>query len=241
MELLPMSLEGRVAIISGATGGLGPVVARRLLDEGARLALFATSAEKLDPLARGLGADADRLMTRAVDLRDADATGAAVEAVRERFDGVQILAHLVGGYSAGTPLAEARRDELVAMLDQLVWTTFNLVRALVPHLIAGGWGRLVAVSPTTVATPGPDMAPYVTAKAGQEALLIALARELKGTGCTANVLVVRAIDVQHVRDREPSPKTAAWTTPEEIAAAIVYLCSDEARVVNGARIPLNGA
>jgi NAD(P)-dependent dehydrogenase (short-subunit alcohol dehydrogenase family) len=235
-----MSLEGRVAIISGASGGLGPVVARRLLDEGARLALLGTSAEKLDALAAELGAGADA-MTRAVDLRDTDAAGAAVEAVRERFDGAHILAHLVGGYSAGTPLAEAGRDELAAMLEQHVWTAFNLVRALVPHLISGGWGRIVAVSPTTVATPGPNMAPYVTAKAGQEALLIALARELRGTGCTANVLVVRAIDVQHVRDREPSPKTAAWTTPEEIAAAIVYLCSDDAHVVNGARIPLNGA
>ncbi len=236
-----MSLEGRVAIISGATGGLGPFVARRLLDEGARLALFGTNAEKLEALATELGDGADMLLTRAVDLRDTDAARAAVEAARDRFDGVQILAHLVGGYSAGRPLAEAGRDELAAMLDQHVWTTFNLARALVPHLISGGWGRIVAVSPTTVAMPGPNMAPYVTAKAGQEALLIALARELRGTGCTANVLVVRAIDVQHVRDREPSPKTAAWTTPEEIAAAIVYLCSDDARVVNGARIPLNGA
>jgi NAD(P)-dependent dehydrogenase (short-subunit alcohol dehydrogenase family) len=235
-----MSLEGRVAIISGATGGLGPVVARRLLDDGARLALLARSSAKLDALAAELGDGAQRLMTRALDLRDTDAAGAAVEAVRERFGDVQILAHLVGGYSAGTPLAEAGRGELAVMLDQHVWTTFNLVRALAPHLIAGGWGRVVAVSPTTVATPGPDMAPYVTAKGGQEALLMALARELKGTGATANVLVVRAIDVQHIRDREPSPKTAAWTTPEEIAAAIVYLCSDEARVVNGARIPLNG-
>ena len=236
-----MSLEGRVAIISGATGGLGPVVARRLLDEGARLALLGTSAEKLDALACELGAGADLLMTRAVDLRDTEAAGAAVEAARERFDGAHILAHLVGGYSAGTPLAEVGRDDLAAMLDQHVWTTFNLARALVPHLVSGGWGRIVAVSPTTVATPGPNMAPYVTAKAGQEALLVALARELRGTGCTANVLVVRAIDVQHLRDHEPSPKTAAWTTPEEIAAAIVYLCSDDAHVVNGARIPLNGA
>jgi NAD(P)-dependent dehydrogenase (short-subunit alcohol dehydrogenase family) len=235
-----MSLEGRVAIVSGATGGLGPVVARRLLDEGASLALFATSPEKLDALATKLDAGTDRVMASAVDLRDTDATAAAVEAVRTRFGGVQILAHLVGGYSAGAPLGQAGRDELGAMLDQHVWTTFNLARAIVPHLLAGGWGRIVAVSPTTVAMPGPNMAPYVTAKAGQEALLMALARELKGTGGTANVLVVRAIDVEHVRDREPSPKTAAWTTPEEIAAAIVYLCSDEAHVVNGARIPLNG-
>ena len=235
-----MTLEGRVAIVSGATGGLGRVVARRLLDEGATLALFATNAERLDALATELRGDQERLMTRAVDLRDTDAAAAAVDAVAERFGGAQILAQLVGGYSAGIPLAGAGRDELAAMLDQHVWTTFNLARAIAPHLLAAGWGRIVTVSPTTVATPGPNMAAYVTAKAGQEALLMALARELKGTGATANVLVVRAIDVEHARDREPSPKTAAWTTPEEIAAAIVYLCSDEAHVVSGARIPLNG-
>ena len=235
-----MTLEGRVAIVSGATGGLGRVVARRLLDEGATLALFATNAERLDALATELGGDQERLMTRAVDLRDTDAATAAVDAVAQRFGGAQILAHLVGGYSAGARLVDAGRDELAAMLEQHVWTTFNLARAIAPHLLDAGWGRIVAVSPTTVATPGPKMAAYVTAKAGQEALLMALARELKGTGATANVLVVRAIDVEHARDREPSPKTAAWTTPEEIAAAIVYLCSDEAHVVNGARIPLNG-
>lgn len=236
-----MSLEGRVAIISGASGGLGPVVARRLLAEGARLALFGTSHEKLDALAAELAASPEMVMTRAVDLRDTDAAGVAVEAVRDRFGAVQILAHLVGGYSAGAALADAGREELAGMLDQHVWTTFNLARAIVPHLLAAGWGRIVAISPTTVATPGPNMAPYVAAKAGQEALLMSLARELKGTGCTANVLVVRAIDVEHVRDREPSPKTAAWTTPEEIAAAIVYLCSEDAHVVNGTRILLNGA
>jgi len=236
-----MSLEGRVAIVSGATGGLGRVVARRLLDEGATLALLARDAERLDALAAQLGGDQARVMTRALDLRDTGAAAAAVDAVAEHFGGAQILAHLVGGYSAGAPLAEAARDELAAMLDQHVWTTFNLARAIARHLLAAGWGRIVAVSPTTVATPGPNMAAYVAAKAGEEALLMALARELKGTGATANVLVVRAIDVEHARDREPSPKTAAWTTPEEVAAAIVYLCSDEARVVNGARIPLNGA
>ncbi len=236
-----MSLEGRVAIIGGASGGAGPAVARRLVAAGARVALFGRHAEKLDALASELGAAPDSLITRAVDLRDPDAAGVAVAAVHDRFGGVQILAHLVGGYSAGASLAEAGRDELTGMLEQHLWTTFNLAHAIVPHLLAAGWGRILAVSPTTVATPGPNMASYVAAKAAQEALLMALARELKGTGATANVLVVRAIDVEHVRDREPSPKTAAWTTPEEIAAAIAYLCSDDAHVVNGARIPLNGA
>ena len=68
-----------------------------------------------------------------------------------------------------------------------------------------------------------------------------LAEELKGTGVTSNVLRDRTIDINHERDRQHSAKSATWTTPEEIAAAILYLCSDEASSVNGARIPLYGS
>lgn len=72
----------------------------------------------------------------------------------------------------------------------------------------------------------------------QEALMLTLARELVGSGVTANILQVRTIDAKYERDEQPMPKNANWTTPEEITAAILYLCSDEAHVVNGARIPL---
>jgi len=71
-------------------------------------------------------------------------------------------------------------------------------------------------------------------------LMLTLAKELAGSGVTANVLQVRTIDASHERDREPTPQNASWTTPEEIAATISYLCSEEARVINGARIPLYG-
>jgi NAD(P)-dependent dehydrogenase (short-subunit alcohol dehydrogenase family) len=78
-------------------------------------------------------------------------------------------------------------------------------------------------------------------KAAEETLMLTLSEELKNSGVTANVLRVRSIDVEHKREREPSPKNASWTTPEEIAVALLYLCSDEANRVNGARIPLYGA
>ena len=84
------------------------------------------------------------------------------------------------------------------------------------------------------------MAPYAIGKAAQEALLGGLAREVVGTGVTVNLVLVKTIDVDHERDAEPSPKTAAWTTPEEISAVIGHLLSDDARAVNGAKIPLFG-
>ena len=71
--------------------------------------------------------------------------------------------------------------------------------------------------------------------------MLTLAEELKNSGVTAKVLRVRSINVEHKGEREPSAKDASWTTPEEIVAALLYLCSDEANRVNGARIPLYGA
>jgi NAD(P)-dependent dehydrogenase (short-subunit alcohol dehydrogenase family) len=89
--------------------------------------------------------------------------------------------------------------------------------------------------------PAAKVSAYAVGKAAEEALLLTLAREVAGTGVTVNVLQVRVIDTAHERDSAPSAKNVAWTTPEEIAAAVRFLCSDAARVVNGARIPLYGA
>jgi NAD(P)-dependent dehydrogenase (short-subunit alcohol dehydrogenase family) len=228
-----MSLSTRVAMISGATGGLGRVLARRLADEGASLVLLGTDASRLDALASSLSLPEDRCLTVVADLRDAASTAAAVDAALERFGKVDVLAHLVGGYAGGAPFVDVEASQLRDMLDQHAWTTFHLARAVVPGMTAAGWGRIVAISPATVATPGPNASAYTAAKAAQDALLTSLARELKGSGVTANLVVVRAIDAEHAGK-------VGWATPEQIAAAVVYLCSDEASLVNGARIPLTG-
>ncbi|HET7704206.1 MAG TPA: SDR family oxidoreductase, partial [Candidatus Limnocylindrales bacterium] len=82
--------------------------------------------------------------------------------------------------------------------------------------------------------------PYAAAKGAQEILLRSLAKEVGGRGVTVNLVAVRAIDEKRERETAPSTKNASWTTPDEIAATIRYLCSDEAAAINGARIPLDG-
>jgi len=228
-----MSLDGRVALIAGATGGLGRVLAATLAGEGARVALLGTDAGRLRALADELALPPDRCLTQMVDLRDADATRRAVGDVQARFGTIGVLAQLVGGYVGGTPLVEVDRAELSGMLDQHVWTTFNLIGSTVPGMRAAGWGRIVAVTSAAVPAPSAGMASYAAAKAAQEALLVSLARDLTGSGVTANLLTVKSIDVEHAGK-------AGWTTPEQIAAAVSWLCSDAAGVVSGARIPLFG-
>ena len=109
-----------------------------------------------------------------------------------------------------------------------------------PLMVADGWGRFLVISSPRALDPRGNSAAYAVGKAGEEVLTLSLAQELKDTGVTANIILVRTIDVEHKRDRQPTPENASWTTPEEIAAAVMYLCSDEARMVNGARIPLYG-
>jgi NAD(P)-dependent dehydrogenase (short-subunit alcohol dehydrogenase family) len=235
-----MSLEGRVAIITGASGGLGRVVARRFADDGARLALFERNAERLERLADELALPQDRYLYRAVDLAERAGAQAAADAAIERFGKADILVHLVGGFLGGKPVTEVESGEVSSMLTQHVWTTFNMAQAFVPHLVANGWGRIIAVSSPLALSPAGSSSPYAIGKAGQEVLLLSVAQELKGTGVTANVVLVRSIDVDHERDRNPTPANASATTPEEISAAIAYLASDEAGTVNGARIPMYG-
>lgn len=236
-----MEMDDRIAVITGATGGLGRVVARRLAGSGVRLALVSSNAEKLESLKSDLNLSPESSLYCAADLSEPEAAQRVLDAALGAFGRVDILLHFVGGWSGGKPVSQVPAEELAAMLQQHLWTTFYLAQAFVPHLIANGWGRVVGVSSPNVAAPPANAAPYTIGKSAQEALFLTLAQELKGTGVTANILRVRTIDLQHERQRQPSPKNAAWTTPEEIAASVLYLCSNEASIVNGARLPLYGA
>lgn len=239
-EQAAADLRDRVALITGATGGLGPVVAAELAAHGARLGLVGSSGERLERLVSELALPEGRWMTAAADLRDEEAARTAVAEVTERLGPPTILVHLVGGWTGGKALIDLVAADLASMLDQHAWCNFNVLRAVVPGMIATGWGRIIAVSSPVATDPPARMAAYAAGKAAQEALLASLAKDLSGTGVTVNVLRVLAIDVAHEREREPSARNAGWTTPEEIAAAIRYLCSAEAGVVSGARLALVG-
>jgi NAD(P)-dependent dehydrogenase (short-subunit alcohol dehydrogenase family) len=233
-----LSIENRVTVIAGAAGALGRVVAQRFAEQGARLALVGREAEKLERLARELHLPEDRRLIRASNLANPAEADAVARSVLEKFRRAEILLHLVGGWEAGKPVEQVSADEITAMLRQHLWTTFFTLHAFIPYLRANHWGRVIAVSSPHASHPPGHSGPYAVAKAAQQALMLTLASEVKGTGVTANVLVVRTIDVNHKRDRQRTAENAEWTTPEEIAAMMVCLCSDEAGEINGAQIPL---
>jgi len=233
-----MGIEKKTAVITGATGELGRVMARRLAKAGANLVLSGSNAERLQSLASDLDLPAGRWHAAVADLTRAGSAQSVLDEALERFSRVDILLHLVGGWKGGKAVAQVPASDMAEMLKQHLWTTFYLAQVFIPHLVANGWGRIIVISSPNAGTPPANGLPYSVGKAAQETLMATLAEEIKGSGVTANVLRVRTIDVNHERENHPAPRIASWTTPEEIAEAVLYLCSDAAGVVNGARIPL---
>jgi NAD(P)-dependent dehydrogenase (short-subunit alcohol dehydrogenase family) len=233
-----MPLTDRVVLITGATGGLGRVATRAFAADGARLALAGTDEERLRGLAIEAGLAEDRWVPVVADLRDAAAARDALAAASDLLGPVDIVLHLVGGYAGGTPLADLDPGDVADMLEQHLWTTFHVVRAIVPGMVERGWGRVLAVSAPVAAEPTAKSAPYAIGKAALEALLRTLARETANTGVTVNLVIVRAIDLKGVRLTDE--KKTSWTSPDEIVATLRYLASDEASAITGARLPLFG-
>ncbi len=216
-------------VITGATGALGSLAAKTFAGMGHNLALLDRDTEKLDSLTRGLTLPSERLYTETVDLLNGQAVQDSAEVVLNKFGSIHALFHLVGGWTGGKTFTETPADDLEFMINQHVRTTFNLFKAFEAPLSKNGWGRVIVISASTVPNPPGKSGVYTATKSAQENMVLSLAAELKESRVTANIIHVRAIDVDN---------KGTGTTPAEIVSAMQYLFSDAADKVNGARIPL---
>ena len=232
-------LDGRVIAIAGAGGGLGPVVAKVLADAGATLALTDRSQELLDRLTSELGLPDGRVDARAVDLLDPEAAREWATALTKRFDHIDGLLHLVGGWRGGQPLSEAPLEDYELLEKLLIRTVIHTTQAFHDALASSDHGRFVLVSSSQAQSPEGTNAAYSATKAAAESWTLALADSFDSTKATANILVVNAIVTPRMREEEPDNDFPTFTSAEDIAATIVYLCSDAAQKMNGKRLSLH--
>ncbi|GIV83641.1 MAG: oxidoreductase [Candidatus Roseilinea sp.] len=235
-----ISLDGKIVAIAGATGGLGPTVAAAFASAGATLSLVDRDASQLDALIALLGAPPEKHHRATVDLVDAEQTRAWAEQIRQRYGRVDAVLHLVGGYRGGQKIAHFPDDDWALLKQLLIETTWNVMRAFVEPLKASG-GRFILVSSPQAQKPSHANAAYAACKAAGETLILALADEFRGTGATANIIVVNAILTPRMRTEKPDADYAQFTAAEDIASAMLYLCSDAAANMNGQRLSLFGA
>lgn len=234
------SLDERVVVIAGAAGGLGAAATAVFAETGARLVLLGRNSDKLNELAGDLKLSDERVLAQASNVSDQKEVDSTTDAIVKKFKRIDVLLNFVGGWIGGKPVLETNKDDLDAMLDQHLYSTYAMVRSFVPVMVKGKWGRVLTVSSPNASRPPGNNSPYAVGKSAMEALTISLAQELKGSGVTANLVLVKKIDVAHERQINPSEANRSWTSPEEISATLLHLCSEEAGVINGARIPLFG-
>jgi len=233
-----LSLDGRVLAVAGGAGNVGPTVVRRLVEAGAVLSVAGRDAGPLEALRADIG---DGVEPAVVDLLDPNGTREWADRLAGQHERVDGLVHLVGGWRGGTPIEDAPLDDWDFLSGLLVRTLQHATQAFAPYLIENGRGRFVLVSAGQAQTPTHPNAVYAAAKAASETWTLALADRFRGTGATANIVVVGAIVTPAMRAESPEKDFSTFTPAEEVAEATVYLCSDAAASMNGQRVTLRGA
>jgi NAD(P)-dependent dehydrogenase (short-subunit alcohol dehydrogenase family) len=227
-------MAGRVYAITGAFGILGSAVARAAAARGGRVALIDSHAEPRSPPPEG-----EVLVLGGVDLAHPAQAQMAMDAVAERFGGLDALLNIAGGFVWETH-AEGSAQTWQTMFTLNVETASNASRAAIPHLKRSDSGRIVSVGANAALKAALGMAPYAASKAGVHALTQSLAEELKGDGVTVNAVLPSIIDTPTNRADMPKADFAAWVAPDDLAAVMLFLASEEARAVTGALIPVTG-
>ncbi len=228
-------MAGRVFAITGASGVLGSAVAKAAAAQGARVALI-DHAKHSDALA-ACGPEA--IMLGGVDLTDAVAAGAAIDAVADRFGGLDAVINVAGGFKWVT-LEDSLMESWHRLFLMNVQTAANTSRAAIPHLKRSSAGRIVNIGANGALKASLGMGPYAASKAGVHALTESLAEELKADDVTVNAVLPSIIDTPTNRADMPKADFAAWVSPGDLAAVILFLASPDARAVTGALIPVTG-
>jgi NAD(P)-dependent dehydrogenase (short-subunit alcohol dehydrogenase family) len=236
----PMGLQDKVVLVTGATGGLGPTVVRAVLATGARLVLTARKQEALAALVQEEGLAEERTFAWAADLSKVEDVQALLEALAARWGGPDVLFNLAGGWRGGTRLAEMAEGDFHETMQINLLSAFHINRAVLPYMVGRGWGRIVNIASRAAVTPGAKQAAYNIAKAGVVALTASVAAEYGRQGVVANVILPSIIDDPANRAGSPNADYTRWVKPEEVAAMLLFLASEEAAALNGASIPLYG-
>ena len=224
-------MNGKVVVITGASGALGKVVTEAARARGAKVA-------EIDHAASTVAPTPDRLTIGGVDLSDTAQAAKAIEAAAAHFGRLDALINIAGAFSFET-VADGDPKTWQRLYAINVMTALNASRTAIPHLVKSGAGRIVNIGAMGALQAGAGMGPYAASKAGVHRLTETLAAELKGK-VTVNAVLPSTIDTPANRRDMPQANFSRWVTGDELASVILFLTGDAASAVTGALIPVAG-
>ena len=237
-------LDGRTALVTGATGGIGAAIARALHAQGAQVALTGRRAAELEALAAALG---ERTLVAAADLADPEAPAKLVEAVEGKFGGLDILVNNAGFTRDMLALRMGDAD-WNAVLEVDLTAPFRLARAALRGMMKKRHGRIISIASIVGVTGNAGQANYAAAKAGLIGMSKSLAQEVATRGVTVNVVAPGFVQTAMTDALPEAARTALLAriptqkmgTPDDVAGAVAYLASNEAGWVTGQTLHVNG-
>jgi len=224
-------MNGKIVVITGASGALGQVVLERAVKSGATIAA-------IDHSAKTPASTPDRLQIGGVDLSDAAQADAAIAAVVKQFGKIDVLINTAGAFTFEN-IADGNNKSWETMHRLNLLTALNASRAAIPHLTSSKAGRIINIGAMGALQAGAGMGPYAASKAGVHRLTETLAAELKGK-VTVNAVLPSTIDTAANRRDMPNADFSKWVTPDELASVILFLASDAASALTGALLPVSG-
>jgi NAD(P)-dependent dehydrogenase (short-subunit alcohol dehydrogenase family) len=224
-------MNGKIVVVTGASGALGKVVAEAALARGARVAA-------IDHTPSEIPATAERIELGGVDLTDPAQAKNAIDAAAAHFGKLDALLNIAGAF-AFEAVAEGDSKTWQRMYALNVLTALNASRAALPHLEASGAGRIINVGAIGALQAGAGMGAYAASKAGVHRLTETLAAEWKGK-ITVNAVLPSTIDTAANRASMPKADFSKWVTAQELAEVMLFLASDAASAVTGALLPVSG-
>jgi len=223
-----------VALITGASGGLGGPVTETFLGAGFRVAAVARKWNDAGP-----GADAGLIRLNADTGIEASAMS-VVQTTLSSYGRIDALIHLVGGFAGGDGVAETPVDQWQQMMSVNCWSAVTMMRAAIPPMRAAGRGRVIVVGSKAATDPQAHYAAYAASKAALITVARSAAAELRNTGVTVNAVLPSTIDTEANRKAMGAVNSGKWVQPASIGSLLLWLCSDAGRDVNGAMIPIDG-
>jgi NAD(P)-dependent dehydrogenase (short-subunit alcohol dehydrogenase family) len=227
-------LDQKVALITGAKGGLGTYVTDAFLKAGATVVGVSRSIQASD-------FPDPRFVAMPAALSNGEAARHLADEVAAKFQRIDILVHLVGGFAGGKPVHETDDETFESMLDVNLKGAFYMARAVLPHMRNRGSGRILAIGSRAAVEPSPGAGAYAASKAALVSLIRTLAAENKDRGISANVILPGTMDTPANRKFEPQADYSTWVQPSQVAHLLVCLAADTASQVSGAVIPIYGA
>jgi NAD(P)-dependent dehydrogenase (short-subunit alcohol dehydrogenase family) len=227
-------LEGRVALITGAKGGLGSFVTEAFLAAGAKVVGVSRSIRPAD-------FTHPEFTAMPAEISSGEAARTVAEQIVAQFGRIDALVHVMGGFAGGQSVAETDDATFEKMLDLNYRAAFFMTRAVLPQMRQQGGGRILAVASRQGVEPAAMTGAYSASKAALVSLIRTIALENKDRGISANTVLPGTMDTPANRAGDPTADASQWVQPSQVAALLVHLASDAGAQITGAAIPIYGS